>query len=68
MEKVRTSVTPTRDCPKDKHFWSSATVRCNGSGMRAIMNVKYEKQLEREKGSTLQMPQAALHSSLVAET
>lgn len=66
--RTHTSVTPIHDCPEDKHSLSSASARCSGSGTHAVGGQRQGCTFERGEGRTLQIPQAALHSSLVAET
>lgn len=70
-----TSGAPIHDCPRDKHFSSSTSGKYNESGMRAVIierRCKWTIALENGQlpkcKPTLQIPHAALHSSLVAET
>lgn len=70
-----TSAAPIHDCPRDKHFSSSTSGKYNESGMHAIiMQRRCKRKITSKNGRllkckpTLQIPHAALHSSLVAET
>jgi hypothetical protein len=73
--RTHTSAVPIHGCLRDKHFSSSTSGKYNGSGMRAVImrrRCKWkialkDRQLPKCK-PTLQIPHAALHSSLVAET
>ena len=65
----RTSATPTHGCPMGRHFLSSTNERCSGSGTRAEIGSSLEVDCRlRHEIRTLQIPHAALHSSLVADT
>lgn len=69
----RTFAAPIHDCQAGKHSSSSANVKYSGSGMHAgsrgqIGFIHKRTSLVGPIGLTLQIPQAALHSSLVADT
>lgn len=62
----RTSVAPIHGCPVDRRSLSLATGRCSESERHAALGQLYEGGKSKER--TLQMPQAALHSSVDADT
>lgn len=74
LEKLgHTSVIPIPYCPKDIRYASWATSRYSGNGKRAalIIVISDNEDLnsnDSERVHTLQIPQAALHSSEVADT
>ena len=66
---AHTSGTPNPGCPADTPASSSASARCSGSGRRATfdLSASLTHPRFRYRALTLQIPQATVHSSLVAE-